>query len=173
MASALRFFRCRRGVMAVEFALIMPFMMAALFGGFTATRLVRASMKSWNAAQSVADLVSQQTTVTSTQIGDLCAGGRLTLAPFTGTLVITVASVTYSAGGTRAVDWQDTTCGGAQLSDALSLGTSYTPNLSDSVIIVQAKYTYAFPASYVLPSSVTFTRYTYSRPRDGTKVAHG
>ncbi len=173
MPGALRFIRCRRGIMAVEFALILPFMMAALFGGFTATRLVRASMKSWNAAQSMADLISQQTSVTSAEISDFCAGGRLTLAPFTGSLAFTVASVTNSATGTRAVDWQDTTCGGAQLGNALSLGTNYTPSLGDSVIIVQTKYTYAFPESYVLPSSITFTRLTYSRPRDGTKVAHG
>ena len=168
-----RLARCDKGTIAVEFALILPFLMTALFGGFTATRMVRASMKTWNAAQSVADLVSQQNIVLSTDITDFCKGGTLTLAPFTGTFAVTVASVTNSATNVRAVDWQDTTCGGTQISNALTLGANYTPNPSDSVIIVRAKYTYAFPASYLLPTSVTFTRYTYARPRDGTPVSHG
>ena len=54
----------------------------------------------------------------------------------------------------------------------MALGTPYTPNATDSVIVVQTTYVYAFPASYVLPASFTFTRTTYSRPRAGTAVAH-
>lgn len=166
------FRRSHDGVIAVEFALLLPVMALALFGSFEATRIVRASMKAWNAAQSISDLVAQQTTVSSSDITDFCRGGTLTMAPFTGSLLVTVASVTYSAGGTRAVDWQDTTCGGTTMSNALSLGTNYTPNLKDSVIIAKAQYTYSLPKSYVLPSSFTFTRYSYSRPRSGAQVSH-
>lgn len=172
MSTSNSFGRNSDGVIAVEFSLLLPLMAVALFGSFEATRLVRASMKVWNAAQSISDLVAQQTTVTNSKISDFCTGGSLTLAPFTGSLKVTVASVTYSSSGSRTVDWQDTTCGGATLGNAVSLATNYTPNLKDSVIITQAQYTYSFPSSYVLPSSFTFTRYSYSRPRNGTQVAH-
>ncbi len=160
------------GVIAVEFSLLLPVMAVVLFGSFEATRLVRASMKVWNAAQSISDLVAQQTTVSSSKISDFCTGGSLTLAPFTGSLNVTVTSVTYSASGSRAVDWEDTTCGGVSISNAVSLATNYTPNLKDSVIVAKAQYTYSLPKSYVLPSSFTFVRYSYSRPRSGTQVAH-
>ena len=161
-----------RGSVVVEFALLAPVMLVMLLGSVSAAHLARASIKIWNVAQSVGDLVAQQTMLTSAQMADFCKGGRLTLAPFTGTLTATAASVTYASSGVRAVDWQDTTCGGTTLSNALALGTAYTPSPGDSVIVVQATYVYAFPPSYLLPASFTFTRTTYSRPRAGTTVAH-
>ena len=172
MARARTFRSDTRAAIAVEFALLAPVMLIMLFGSISAARLVRASIKTWNIAQSIGDLVAQQTTLTTAAMTDFCTGGKLTLAPYTGAVTATVASVTTSATGTRAVDWQDTTCGGTALSNALALGAPYTPNATDSVIVVQTTYVYSFPASYVLPSSFTFTRTTYSRPRAGTTVAH-
>ena len=167
------FGRADEGVIAVEFALILPLMLVALFGSFSVTRMARASSKVWNVAQTVGSLVAQQSTVTNAQISDFCTGGTLILAPFTGAVAMTVASVTYNAtSGARAVDWQDTTCGGAVMSDALAQGTLYTPNPSDSVIVVKLTYTYTFSSSYLLPKSFSFTRYSYSRPRNGTQVLH-
>ncbi len=172
MARRIAFESDARGAIAVEFALLAPVMLVMLLGSISAAHLARASMKAWNVAQSVGDLVAQQTTLTTAEMTDFCTGGKLTLAPLTGTLTATVASITYSTSGTRAVDWQDTTCGGATLSNALALGATYTPNPGDSVIVVQVTYVYTFPPSYVLPSSFTLTRTTYSRPRTGTAVAH-
>lgn len=172
MARSAKFGSDARASITVEFALLAPVMLIMVLGSASAARLARASIKAWNVAQSIGDLVAQQTTLTTAGMTDFCTGGRLTLAPFTGALTATVASVTYATSGTRAVDWQDTTCGGATLSNALALGTPYTPTLGDSVIVVQTTYVYAFPPSYVLPSSFIFRRTTYSRPRAGTAVAH-
>ncbi|RYC28807.1 hypothetical protein D3273_27355 [Lichenibacterium minor] len=133
---------------------------------------LRHDVSGTESVESLGDLVAQQTTLMTAEMTDFCAGRRLTLAPFLGPLTATAASVTYATSGTRAVDWQDTTCGGATLSNALALGAAYAPNLGDSVIVVQATYVYKFPPSYTLPSSYTLTRTTYSRPRAGTTVAH-
>ena len=174
MAADRSFRRDDTASIAVEFAVLMPLLAVLLFGSVTASRLARASMKLWTAAQSLSDLVAQQTSVSSSDVSDFCTGAGLTLAPVKGTLTATVASVTQSSTGTTAVDWQDTTCGnGATLPNAASLGSSYVPNPKDSVIVVQATYVYVFPPSYILPSSITLTRTTYSRPRDGTQVTHG
>ena len=101
-----------RGAVAIEFALLLPVMIAMLFGSVSAANLVRASMKVWNVAQALGDLVAQQTSLSTAQMTDFCKGGALTLAPLTGALSATVASVTYATTGTRVVNWQDTTCGG-------------------------------------------------------------
>ena len=161
-----------RGAVAIEFALLLPVMIAMLFGSISAANLVRASMKVWNVAQALGDLVAQQTSLSASQMTDFCKGGALTLAPLKGALTATVASVTYPATGSRVVNWQDTTCGGTTIANALALGTPYTPNAGESVIVVQATYVYSFPPSYILPSSFTFTRTSYSRPRAGTAVVH-
>lgn len=161
-----------RGVAIVEFAILFPAMVLLLFGAISATNLARASMKVWNAAQSVADLVSQEASLTTSDMTDFCKGGALILAPSSGALTFTAASVTTSAAGATAADWQDTTCNGAAMSNAVALGTPYVPNAKDSVIVVKATYAYSFPPSYVLPSSLTLTRYAYARPRAGTTVPH-
>ena len=164
-----------RGAIAVEFAFIAPVMVLMLFGAVSAMALARANMKLWNAGQSIADLVAQQTTVTASSITDFCKGGVLSLAPVTGALAVSIASVTTSGSGTTAVDWLDSTCGSAGLTTttALTYGTPYVPNAKDSVIVVQVSYAYAFPASYLLPKSWILTRRTYSRPRASTTVVHG
>lgn len=173
MASMKRLVRDTRAVSLVEFALISPVMITMMFGSFTAYHLARASMRLWSVTQSIGDLVSQQTTLTVAKMSDICTSASLSLVPFSGTLSAAVASVTQSSTGTTAVDWQDVTCGGAStISNALALGTAYDPNIKDSVIVVKSIYVYKFPPSYVLPSSITLTRVTYSRPRSGTQVAH-
>jgi Flp pilus assembly protein TadG len=162
------------GVIAVEFALILPVMVALLFGAASATDLARASIKSWNAAQSIADMVSQQAVLSQAEMVDFCTGGRLALAPLSGTATFAAASVTTSAGGTTAVDWQDaTSCGGQPMADALTVAKPYVPNPKDSVVVVRVTYVHTFPPSYVLPRTFTLTRTGVSRPRAGTTVAHG
>ena len=167
------FRRDERGVIAVEFALILPVMVALLFGAVTCTDLARASIKSWNAAQSIADMISQQANLTKAEMMDFCAGGKLSLAPLSGTVTFTAASVTTSASGTTAIDWQDvTSCGGTTMADALAVAKPYVANAKDSVIVVRVTYVHTFPASYLLPPTFTMTRTAYARPRAGTTVTH-
>ena len=163
-----------QGVSAIEFALIAPVMMVIMLGSISTYHLVRASMKLWDITQSVSDLVSQQQTLTAAEMTDICTSTSLSKYPFTGTLKVAVASVTHPSTGATAIDWQDTTCGsGTAISNALALGAAYTPDPKDSVIIAKSTYVYTFPPSYVLPSSITLTRTTYSKPRDGTQVSRG
>lgn len=169
------FLRDRRGVVAIEFALLMPVMVILLFGGFEATRMVRASMRLNDVAETVADLVAQQTTLTSSGMANICTGGGLVMTPFpTGTLDATVASVTYaSTSAGRVLDWQDTSCGnGSNIASPTTLAVSYTPNVKDSVIVVQAVYVYAPLVSSIITAGFTMTRTAYARPRNGTSVTH-
>ncbi len=84
-----------------------------------------------------------------------------------------VVSVTNSAGG-RAVDWQDDSCGSAPgLANAATLAAGLTPNIGDSVIIVQVTYGYSFVSHTLLASTMPLSRIVYARPRSGHAVAHG
>jgi Flp pilus assembly protein TadG len=165
----------RDGTALVEFALILPIMITLFMGVFEVTRVVAASMRLMNAAQSMADLVAEQSSVsdTSSSMTDFCNGSKLTMTPLSGSsLKIAVASVTNYSTGTK-VDWNDTTCGNATaVSAATTLAAPLVPNTNDSVIIVQATYAYTSPISYVLASSFTLTQTAYARPRNVTTVSH-
>ncbi len=170
-----RFARHDGGAIAIEFAMLMPVMAVLLFGGFEATRMLRASIRLNDVAQTVADLVAQQTTVTAAGMVNICNGGGLVMAPFSSaTLDATVASVTYaSTGAGRVLDWQDTTCGaGGAIGRPTTLAVAYTPNVKDSLIIVQAVFVYKPIVNTVFATSFTMTRMAYARPRDGSSVSH-
>lgn len=165
----------RDGVVAIEFAMLMPVLIVLLFGGFEATRMVRASMRLNDVAETVADLVAQQTNLTTSGMADICTGGGIVMTPFpTGTLDATVASVTYaSTTAGRVLDWQDTSCGnGSSIASPTTLAASYTPNVKDSVIVVQAVYVYAPLVSIIISTGFTMTRTAYARPRNGSSVTH-
>ena len=95
----------------------------------------------------------------------------MTMYPLSGTaLKAAVASVTKDASSTK-VDWNDTACGGATaIANAAALAPTLTPNVSDSVIIVQTSYSYTSPVSYVLAASYTLTATAYARPRNVATV---
>lgn len=165
----------RRGVVAIEFAMLAPVTIMLLFGGFEATRMVRASVRLNDVAQTVADLVAQQTAITAVGMANICTGGGIVMTPLpTASLDATVASVTYSSASSSLVlDWQDTTCGnGAAIASPTALAQPYLPNAKDSVIIVQAVYPYTPIVATLLNKSFTMTRTAYARPRNGASVSH-
>lgn len=162
----------RNGAAAIEFALILPLLLILSLGMFEIAGVISADMKLANATQLVSDLVAQQSNETDSLTANFCTGGEMAMAPLSGTsLKATVVSVTHDSGGT-AVDWQDTSCGGSDISNAVSLAASVTPNVGDSVIIVVTNYQYTSPLDYVLSKNYTLTQTSFSRPRNVATVTH-
>jgi Flp pilus assembly protein TadG len=180
--------RDRRGIVAVEFALIAPFLLALLFGLFEVSSLVRVSLKLSHAANNLAKIIAQQqppdqqdpAQVSQSQLADFCTGAGYALSPYsTGSLSAAVVSLTSSKGGTPTADWEyDAACaqkagayGATAASMAGSGGYALTPSAGDSVIVVRASYTYTPILHYVLGSSWTLTQTAFSRPRSGATIA--
>ena len=161
------------GTALIEFALVLPIMITLFMGVFEGTRVIAASMRLANAAQSVADMVAQQSNITSTVMTNFCNGGQLSMTPLSGSsLQIAVTEVTNN-GGTLTVDWNDTSCNSATtISNATTLATTLVPNANDSVVIVQATYAYTSPISYVLSKSYTLTQTAYQRPYNVGTITH-
>ncbi len=165
--------RDRAGAVAIEFALIVPLLLTLCLGLFEASEAVRADMKVRSAAQTLAQLVASQASINASTMSSFCAAAQLVMAPYaTAPLQTAVASVS-NTGGTAAIDWQDTTCGGGTVpGNAVTLATSMVPNAGDSVIVVQATYTYTGPVVYVLPGTIDMSQIAYARPRSNTTVPH-
>jgi len=165
----------QRGTALIEFAMILPIMITLFMGIFEVTRVMSAYMRVANAAQVMADMVAQQSSVgdTSSSMTDFCNGSQASMTPYAGTsLKVAVASVT-NTNGTVTLNWSDVTCNSATaISNPTSLASSLVPNTNDGVIIVQATYAYTSPISYVLQSSYTLTQTAYARPRNVTTVTH-
>lgn len=161
------------GAALVEFALLAPVALMLTLGAFEATQLIRANWKARLAAQTLADLVAQQASISSATMSNLCSGAQLVLSPLAGAgFSATVTSVVYTSGS-RAQDWQDTTCGGAATTNnPVTLATTYTQTSGDSAIVVQAHFAYRTPVSYVLQPDFSFSVVAVAKPRNGSKVSH-
>ena len=168
--------RDSRGMGAVEFALVLPFMLTACFGSVQCFSLVRAKMLTVAAARNLADLVSQQDNVNASIMADFCTAGKLSIQPLPSTtLRVAAASVSYSSKTSApAIDWTDTTCGSVSaISTAATIAKNVVSTSGDSTVVVCATYTLSLPVSFPLGSSFALTGTALARPRNGTAVTYG
>jgi len=165
--------RDRRGVSAVEFALIAPAMIACYFGMAEITQALLAERKAAHAASAIGDLVSQSSSVSSADITDIFTIASTIMSPYsTTTLKMRVSSLTADSAGTPKVDWST----GSGLT-ALSAGATVTGiptgvmTAGQSVVMSEVTYSYDSPVDVMMPNAITFTRKFYLRPRKSDKVA--
>ena len=165
-----RLMRDCRGVAALEFALVLPFMLVLYFGTVEITQLIRVSNKLTMATETAADIIGAQNTYSLASLQNAQLGSQLMMKPFSATpLQNSFASISFnSAGAASAVTWQvlqgtnaasvpvATLCSAAA---GLGLG-------NDSVVIVTSSYKYTGITSYVLPTSWTLSKRAFVRPRD-------
>ncbi|MFZ5668432.1 MAG: TadE/TadG family type IV pilus assembly protein [Pseudomonadota bacterium] len=168
-----RFGRDRRGVSAVEFALIAPVMIAFYFGLAEITQALLAERKTGHAASAVGDLVAQSSSVSSADLTDIFAIAETIMDPYpTTTLKMRVSSVTADAGGVPKVDWSS-----ASGMTALTVGATVSGvpsgvmSAGESVVMSEVSYSYDSPVDFMVPEAVTFSRKFYLRPRKTDKVA--
>lgn len=166
-----RFARDRRGVSAVEFALIAPLMIAFYFGLTEFCQGYMAQKRMGHSAAAVADLVSQTDVVTTAELDDIVAIGALIMKPFSSTgLTIRVSSVTRDTTGVAKVDWSRGSGVTALAKNAVvTVPTEMIAN-GESVVMAETTYAYSSPVKYLMPSVTTFHSKFYSRPRKVDKV---
>jgi Flp pilus assembly protein TadG len=164
----------RRGVSAVEFALIAPVLIAFYFGMAEVTQALLAERRAGHAASAVGDLVAQSSSVTSTEIDDIFAIAQTIMQPYpadTSKLKMRVSSVTADTNNTPKVDWSNAkgmTALGATSTVVVPAGVL---TKGQSVVMSEVSYTYESPVDFFIPNGVTFSRKFYLRPRKSDKVA--
>jgi Flp pilus assembly protein TadG len=106
-----------RGIAAIEFAFIMPFMLLIYFGLFDITALVQVNRKVTYSASIVADLVAQnKTSVLKSKLSDYYSAANLVMAPISSSAVRVEVFGYRIAGSTVSQIWktnngQATSCG--------------------------------------------------------------
>jgi len=186
LRSALRLGDDSRGVAALEFALMTPVLVLLFFGIFAISQFVRAKMLLSSTASSMASMVASQITTKSASLDDFCKGGgaaaggvQLMMRPYAGTgLSMSIISYTKQSNSTLKKDWEyNSAC--QEVATSLSTNITQTnvatpllPNPGDSVIIVQANYSYTSLYTSIIPN-MTIIQQAFSRPRFSTIACTG
>ena len=162
-----RFIRDRRGVAAVEFALIAPVLLLLYMGLAEVTMALMAERRSSHATAVVADLVSQDTLTTRSELTDTFSVAEEILSPFTAAgMSIRITAIRADASGSPKVIWSH----GKGLS-ALGKGSTVSglpANLMapfDNLIMSEMNYSFNSALKYALPKTMVFKQKYYLRPR--------
>jgi hypothetical protein len=158
----------RRGMAAVEFALIAPTLILVVVGVFELTLRFRAGDEATRYCHEVADLVARQSTMGTSDIKDLYNASIFMMKPIdtTANLDMDVAAIGFKNDASKDPYLLWRRWSGAEippvLSDAAGLG-----DVNESVILVSINYRYTSPISTLLDGpKLTLTRHAYARPRE-------
>ncbi|MEP2705794.1 MAG: TadE/TadG family type IV pilus assembly protein [Roseibium sp.] len=98
--------RNTEGVSAVEFAMILPFMLVLFIGAVELTDTFDKDRKVNRIASAITDLTAQAQTVTPDELDSVIKLGKVILGPYPNTqLEVILASVSFNDEGKATVDW--------------------------------------------------------------------
>lgn len=161
-----KFAQDKRGVSAVEFALLLPLMLTLYLGGVEVSQGVSIDRKVTLTARTVADLVAQVASIDTAGVNAALGASAAILAPYPDTSAkITVSVVTIDANGNAKIAWSATKNGTAR-----AVGASVTvPDAlkvpSTSLVWGEASYTYTPSIGYVVTGNMALSDQIFMRPR--------
>jgi Flp pilus assembly protein TadG len=165
--SRLRDFAERRdGVSAIEFAIVLPFMLLTYIGSVELADGLAIQFKVTETARTVTDLASQQLSIDPAGMSTILGASSTIVAPYpAGSMIMTVSEVTTNAAGQSTIAWSCSLNGTARTVGAsVTLPTSLqTPNIS--LIWGEATYPYTPQLGYVITGTINLYESTYFYPR--------
>jgi Flp pilus assembly protein TadG len=161
-----------RGVSAVEFALLLPLMVTLYLGSVEISQAISADRKVTMTSRTVADLISQVSSINNAGMTDVLSASSSVMSPFTTTtLKVTVTSVSVDANGKATVDWSDTLGGTARTKGSTVTLPSALNIANTSLIWSEVSYVYTPAVGYLITGSLTLKDQLYMAPRISNTVA--
>lgn len=164
-----RFGGDRRGVSAVEFALLAPVMITLYFGSVEISEGVAADRKVSLTAAALANLAAQATTISAADMTNILNAASAIIAPYdSGKLKITVSCLDIDANKTATVKWSQTRNGVVR-----ATGSTYTFDASTApldvaksqLILAEASYDYTPVVGMVITGTLTLSDRMFMSPR--------
>lgn len=171
--SALDLYRDRRGVMAIEFAIIAPVMLVIFFGTVEFSSAIAVDRKVTLMARTLSDLTSQNTSVTDTQLTNFFNASTGIMWPYPSTPTKSTISELYVDPRTLAarVQWSNGSVprsagSTVAIPTALQVGGTY-------LIYSEVSYLYVPAVGYVMgKAGLNMSDFTFTRPRQSTCVMY-
>lgn len=166
------FHRDRKGLAAVEFALILPIMISLYFGTVQIGDALTVKRKVTHVTSSLGDLVTQSKSISASDMSNILDAASAVIAPYSvSNLKIVVSQIKIASDGKVTVDWSKTRNGTALISgntftglpDALKTNNSY-------VILASVSYAYTPYIGYILTGTINFQEKYYLRPRLSSSI---
>ena len=174
----------KRGVSAIEFALVLPVLLLVYFGIVGVTQLLSVDRKVTSITSATADLVAQETVLDNAIMQDIYTASLSIIEPFNPNSVsIVVTSIVSDDANNTTVAWSHTSNGTAKTPGATITVPTGVTQANTSVIFTEVAYSYnsiigqllsgIFPTgtfSQLMSGTITLTDKFYTRPRNSSEV---
>lgn len=168
-----RFVTARRGVAAVEFAMLLPVMMTLFLGSVEITTGVSIQRKLNIAARSLSDLASQYTAIDSSEMTDILNASSDIIAPYAAANMKSVISeLSIDGQGNATVVWSATLNGTARtVGQSVTVPTNLdVPNTY--LLLGETAYSYNPTYGFVVTGTMTLNSQMFMRPRQSNSVSY-
>ncbi|HVU20170.1 MAG TPA: TadE/TadG family type IV pilus assembly protein [Rhizomicrobium sp.] len=154
------------GIVAVEFAMILPVMLVLVFGAIEITDAVICKTDVSDAASASADLIAQESSVGTTDMNNVFSAINAMVYPFpVANLRIVITSVIDDGRGGAKVDWSQANTGSARTAGAPITVPAGLITAGGSVILAEVTYNFTPPTNWLVKIPITMTNSFYSHPR--------
>jgi Flp pilus assembly protein TadG len=161
-----RFARDRDGVSAVEFAIVLPFMLTLYLGGVELGDGLSIKFKTTLAARTVTDLASQYVTIDGQTMQNILGASSTELSPYSATgVIVTLTELTVNSSGKGVVQWSCSLNGTAYNNNQkLTMPTNLQTN-GITVLFGEVTYPYTPPIGYAITGTFNIYQNMYFYPR--------
>lgn len=173
-----RFARDERGVGAIEFAILFPVLLMLYLGAFELTVGLNASKRVSRSAGSIADIVSQQTSVTKSILAAMPSVAGAIFAPYsTAGLTLKISGIAIDASGNATVAWSWAQDGTRPYAAGSTVTVPANMNQASTFLVrseLALPYQLMSFGANFLPSGtnqITISRQYYYRQRVGNSIS--
>lgn len=172
-AAGNRFRRARSGNAAVEFALVLPFLLIAYLGGYQVSQAVSAYRKMTITTRTVADLTTQYTQMSATDVSNVLNASSQVMAPFSASsLTIVLTEFQVSLLGVATVTWSQTLNGVALVPGTIVKLPANICQPGASIVLSNVTYRYTPITAYNLTGPIVMSNRLYMSPRQVQSIPY-
>lgn len=162
----------RRAVSAVEFALILPFLLLLYMGAVELSHAITADRKVTAATSAVGDLVAQATEVSDADLENIFDAASAILAPYgAAALEIVVSSVKVDDNGASVLWSRGRNTSGYEPGSAVAIPAGVS-SPDTTVIVAESQYRYETTLGRIVTDGITLSERFFLRPRAADCVRH-
>lgn len=163
--------RDTRGVSAVEFALVLPFLVLLYLGGYQLSDAIAAQRKVTTTTRAIVDLTSRYTTVTNADLDMILNASRQIMAPYpTTNASMTISQISIDKDGKGTVDWSRPLHGKALVvGDTFDVPTEIQqPNTT--ILVAATSYLYVPVVARTLVGDIPMREQIIMSPRASNSI---
>ena len=166
------FLKDRRGLAAIEFALIAPAMILIYLGGVELSQGIALKRMVGLTASTVTNLVAQYTTISaSTQMPDILNASSQVLAPYPASqATVTISAIQIDSDGKATVAWSQSLNGTPRTTGQVMTVPAALDVPNTTILYGEASYDYTPAIDFLDQGNFTLTSSIYMYPRASSTI---